>query len=401
MRLPDTIPFADALSRLYNDILRPYEDVWSEALLKQREKLASRERSRGSNSSDGGSGSGPSSARNIPTSLKFSEPSRSSSNGPPPPPVPPPYDQPTASSYNLSASTSTYNPHVSQPPSWPNASSSSGPPPAPREQTVAEVLAESRVLQARAEARRLADQQPQQRYSPTPFSQPPPVGSIAALFASAPTPSDSGRFEELEPASKKGRTSAGSTRAGSSVGQSPAGSTQSRDSPRDHDSPQGRKRARAPDTGALPTPPSADPYTNFGAPGPNPNQEPVPPSFEFTSAGWTGAGTWPPSYGLDGEFDLGQYIASASPALSADTPDLVAAQGNDQSPGSDDQEPEPNARKGIAVDTMGSGWSAPAIVSPYSFGPQSGVSDQWDATDTEKWPMPPAFDFDESFGWTT
>ncbi|KAL8283561.1 hypothetical protein RQP46_005664 [Phenoliferia psychrophenolica] len=58
IELPDSTSFANALAKLFNIILRPYEDVWSTAILKQRDKMALENAQKSSDSaSDSGYGS--------------------------------------------------------------------------------------------------------------------------------------------------------------------------------------------------------------------------------------------------------------------------------------------------------------------------------------------------------
>ncbi|KAL8278050.1 hypothetical protein RQP46_009510 [Phenoliferia psychrophenolica] len=495
IKMPDSASFADALAELFNRILRPYEDVWSTALLKQRDKmaLANAQRSRESSSSDGGSGSGSGSApppRSLPpTNLRFSEPASSRPmRGPPPPPIPPSAPPssylPTPNSVDQSFDQTLHpSPSFNGSASWSTSATTGRAPP---EESVEDLVAQAGAFRKRVELRRQQDQG-------GPFSQPQPgapttTNGLSMIFgglAPPPPSTESSRFEELSPSSidtppaKKGRTS----KAGSSVGHSPADSTSTNTSSSNNaDSPAagaaakakgrpktgaaaGRKRARpANEPNPDPNPLEVDDVLGSlllnSSPGQNPNGEPSLPPFPIPTSsssqppygfpvigGWNGEtppSIWPPAgasssafpytngfdpvagpYDFDSSAALSQFLAPApvvSPALTADTPDLVAAHGNDASPPSDDQEPfHPSSssasltmnhssqqnQKGttgptLGIDTMA--WDGGDTMSPFvgsvGFGPPSGVSDGWDPSDPNKWQeMSQPFDFDAAFNW--
>lgn len=477
INLPDHPSFVDGLARLYHDVLATYEDVWSTALLKQREKMAAQSRSRSGSSNGSREGGGGDAPRSMPnTGLKFSErfPGSSSTT---------PHFDPHASS--------SFDPNHGVPSTANHGSDGTNPWNDLRATPTSDKQGAARPV---APGHRGIDR-PRGVAGPlsSPYAAQAVVTSgLAALFGhSGSTPaSDSGRFEEIsEPASKKGRNeSLGSTT------NSPAGSADSphsTSSQRERPSPQevpradsragnrpppppqqqqqqqpqqpqqqpqqqqpnprpkpgsGKKRARD-DDGAGPSNSNAPPpagidrlvqsyysestQSQFGAPGQNPNHEPVAPSFpppgassfDFGAA-WPGGPSSMPygasSFGQGGsgfDFDLGgQFIPNASSPGGDQTPDLVSSGLPDNSPPSDDGGPHLRQQpSGSRIDIVATWESAD---SPLSFAGgtptaggmspfdafealSGGVGDTWDPNYPDKWKIPQTFDFTDEFQWTT
>ncbi|KAK4700079.1 hypothetical protein P7C70_g6171, partial [Phenoliferia sp. Uapishka_3] len=451
INLPDSIPFSDTLARLYSQLLAPYEDVWSTALLKQREKMAAAHRFRGSGSSEGsasGETSTPRPLASLPsTGLKFSEPvhrpsmsSNLTNDGPPPQPSAPPaasshYAEPkqqTAEDYFRGQNLS----------SWPNFPKSS----------------EGLMGEGETAIRRPS----QQQGVSGPFSlRPPPIDSIEThqrifgyqLAGQASRP-ESGRFEELsttsEPTAKKGRRS---SKAGSSLGTSPADSTHS---PNSNGSPtpgapifkkssgsgsaksgqgKGKKRERVDQGGDTNLDQDRASSQNGGDQSTSPSGGFMflpPPSSSFdVNTGWNGdIATWPPTagpssidYGLaslgdfartgSSDFDMSQFLSSAvSPTVMSNTPEPSTSNGiqhgvsppqnNSRSQQKPTNEASTSSESHLPVDTSTADWPpTPAMVEASTsfagFGQLSGLSEGWDSNDPEKWKLPQSFEFDSEF----